>query len=207
MLRALADYPYFNETGMPLGAVTSVPVEGLEPAFARVFGRWLGAHRAEGGAQVIGEKTPIHVMHMHEIQSIFSSARFVHIVRDAHATIASLKKMPWASNRADVNAHLWKRCSNPPRDGIRCYLRIAFEDLIQDPRSSMVAVCEFLEIGFVEEMLAPEDCVSSDKYVASGEPWKRHSTRPVSSQYVQSQPSDLTDEELAMINAVLSERQ
>lgn len=205
VLEAFADFPCFVETGMPLSAVTSIPVEGLEPAFARVFARWLGAQGVEGGARVIGEKTPIHVMHMHEIQSIFPSARFVHIVRDAHATIASLKKMHWASHRAEVNARLWKRCSSPPRDGIRWYFKIAFEDLIQDPRSTMLTVCEFLEIDFVEEMLAPKELDSSDKYVAAGEPWKRHSTRPVSSHYVQSRPSDLTEEELAMINAVLNE--
>ncbi|HEX3862724.1 MAG TPA: sulfotransferase [Stellaceae bacterium] len=94
------------------------------------------------GADYILEKTPGHVLHHHTIRRLYPESRFLHLVRDPRAVVASLlavKKEPWGSwAPADAfqAARIWRNHvaigHELARDHAAC-LELRFEDLVATP--------------------------------------------------------------------------
>jgi hypothetical protein len=124
------------------------------------------------------EKTPTHIFHTETIRSTIPNALFVEIVRDPRDVLASKK-----TRRADVSTDRYKakeryfkkleKAYDPLWDtlswsaAIRAgmqleqkhplqHYRIRYEDLVQNPRQEIIALCEFLGIPFLDELLAVE---------------------------------------------------
>ena len=83
----------------------------------------------------------------------FADAQLVHIVRDPRDTVASNVRAPWGEHDPWVIAHRWRRFT---RDSLRVgarvgpaqYLRIRYEDLVDDPEAVMRVVFAFLGESF-----------------------------------------------------------
>jgi len=121
---------------------------------ARVFYD-LYAERA--GKPRWGDKTPIYVEHMREIEAALPEARFLHLVRDgrdvALSRIRRALDEPPPVGRIATN---WKRRIGAARKqarGLAHYMELRYEDLVADAESALRQVCEFVELRFDPAML------------------------------------------------------
>ncbi|MGH2963220.1 MAG: sulfotransferase family protein [Solirubrobacterales bacterium] len=105
-----------------------------------------------------GDKTPIYVKHMREIEAAIPEARFIHLVRDGRDVALSRagRALRHAAPLPKV-ARRWKRRILKARkqgEGLGGYLEIRYEDLILDTEPTLRAVCELIELPWDERMLS-----------------------------------------------------
>ena len=104
-----------------------------------------------------GDKTPIYVKDMTEIESVIGEARFIHLIRDGRDVALSRagRALRHAAPMPKV-ARRWKRrIREARRQGERLghYLEIRYEDLILDTEPALRRVVEFIELPWDERML------------------------------------------------------
>jgi len=120
------------------------------------------------------EKTPAHVHRIDEILAALPDARIIELVRDPRAALASRKARAeehWRATQAAAGAILNQRIIFDPvfdshnwraavRAGARAaqrhphaVLRIRYEDLVDNPTSSISDICQFVGIDFQPQML------------------------------------------------------
>lgn len=140
---------------------------------AAVFAATLRQLASDSGRLYGCEQTPRNVFYASRLLDLYPNARFVHIVRDPRAVLASQKNR-WKLRRlgADhlplsemlrnrVNYHpltmakLWARAteeavglSDHPR-----FMVVRFEDLAARPTAMATRICHFLGLAFEEEMI------------------------------------------------------
>lgn len=104
-----------------------------------------------------GDKTPIYVEHMRQIQSALPEARFVHLIRDGRDVALSrirraLDEPPSVSRMAKA----WsKRIEAARRQAqeLDHYLELRYEDLVADTETTLRQVCEFVDLDYEAAML------------------------------------------------------
>jgi hypothetical protein len=129
-----------------------------------------GPAPASAAGKLLLEKNPKHVIRIPFLDALFPHARFLHIVRDARDTAASLM----FRNRGDRWGHLeipgWRDllARYPSENHIRCahqwrvavstarsdakglapgrYREVRYEDLLKEPQGTMREVLEFLDL-------------------------------------------------------------
>lgn len=127
------------------------------------------------------EKTPMHIDHIHQIVRYIPDARFLHLVRDGRAVVASLyevtRRYPerWGGPRAiDACIAQWNLClkiTQRYRGQPNHYL-VCYEHLVRDPETVLRGICAFLGIEWRHSML--EDMGhAAEKIVLSEEAWKK----------------------------------
>ena len=105
-----------------------------------------------------GHKTPRFVRHTDLLRAAFPHARFVHVVRDPRAVALSFMRSPVHRSNALYAARRWRRDAgaglaltdtHPDRA-----IEVRYEDLVAEPRDTLVRTCAFLGIAFDERTLA-----------------------------------------------------
>lgn len=131
------------------------------PSYARFYRHLMEARAAAVGARRFGEKTPWNVRHLDALEALFPDARFVHIVRDPRAVVASKRKLPRTSTDVLTNAVKWSidvaaagRYLDGSSERAARLLEIRYEDLIRTPERVLRGVCDFLGEPFDAAMLA-----------------------------------------------------
>jgi len=131
----------------------------IDFGIADVF-RALMQHDAGIGAgeEIIwGDKTPSYLTHLPLLEELYPSARYIHIVRDVRDYCLSSnqawgKHMLRAAQSWSIRIGQLREHAAPIGDRL---LQIRYEDLLADPRLTLSAVCDHLDIGFEESMLTP----------------------------------------------------
>lgn len=112
-----------------------------------------------------GDKTPMYMQHLALLERLFPTALYVHLIRDGRDAALGFLSMPpgvvtesWALPRtAGRFACLWRTDVLAARAlGARVgerYLEVRYEDLVQDPRTTVQGVCEFTGLAFDPHML------------------------------------------------------
>jgi hypothetical protein len=114
--------------------------------------------RREGKGRY-GDKTPSYVMHLPLLAQLFPEARFVHIIRDGRdVALSHLDIEGWGPQSLDEAALHWKRqvlrgSSDGPGLGADRYREIRYEQLVDDPETTLVNVCEFVHLPYDVAML------------------------------------------------------
>ena len=135
---------------------------GLEPrdAYRFIVAAPFEAYAARHGKSRWGDKTPHYVHHVDHLLRLWPGARVVVLVRDGRDVALSLRRMPFGPNNAWAAAQWWARGI---RAGVRAAQRhpeavrkIRYEDLARAPREEVPRLCEFLGLGYREDMLALE---------------------------------------------------
>jgi hypothetical protein len=112
-------------------------------------------------ARVWGEKTPSHILWLHEIRRLFPNARILVIIRDPRDVLLSYDER-WGGGRRDAdfimraaaqvrhNLSHFVKLRGFPREQI---FTIKYEDLVAEPARVLHSVCQFLKLEFEPEML------------------------------------------------------
>jgi len=107
------------------------------------------------------EKTPGNEARVEALLALFPRARFLHVVREPRANLASIKQLVryrgwrwrapmaiWRLRRSLAAAHANRRRLAPDR-----YHVVRYEDLVTDPRGVMAGVAAFLGVGWDDCLL------------------------------------------------------
>jgi len=173
------------------------------PSYAHCYRHLMEARAAAVGARRFGEKTPWNVRHLEALEALFPNARFVHIVRDPRAVVASKRKLPRTSTDFVTNAVKWSidvaaaaryRESSPERTAR--LLEIRYEDLVRNPEAVHRRVAAFLGEPFDPAMLAFNE-VGTPAF--GNQPWRDGVRRPLFDSSLASWRNEFTPAQLWLI--------
>lgn len=130
----------------------------LARTYSRRFLRLLDVLATRRGASGWVEKTPGHLHAIDYIRSVRSSVTFVHVVRDARETVASLLEASprWGDSMTPMRAarrwrdDLFASAAFVGQPG-QCHL--LYEDLVARPADAIRGVCASLALPFDESLL------------------------------------------------------
>lgn len=124
------------------------------------------------GAKFLSEKTPENVLVFPRLVELFPESKFIHIVRDPRATVASLLEVgkkarrkgespaPFAQDVQSAIRHV-HRCLVSGFEASRAapdkVYTVVYERLIRDPEVEGREICRFLGVAWAPEMLRPGD--------------------------------------------------
>jgi hypothetical protein len=116
-------------------------------------------YAAGQGKRRYAEKTPVNVVHMPTLARVFPEARFIHLIRDGRDVALSYLDADFGVNSVAESAIYWQRFVKiGRRDGRRLgperYREIRYEDLVEDPESSLRSLCDFVALPFDRGMLS-----------------------------------------------------
>ena len=133
--------------------------EGRNTLPAIIAGLFERNARGEGKVRW-GDKTPYYVLHLRKIIEWFPGAQFIHLMRDGRDCSLSL-----INRRHDFNVYntyqaaaYWKHyveagCEYGRALGPDRYIEIRYEDLLADPKRTMIRICTFLREAYAESMV------------------------------------------------------
>jgi hypothetical protein len=141
--------------------------ELVEPRLAELLDALYRRRMRDSGAVRWGDKSPLYVLHMPALASIFRDARFVHIVRDGRDVACSAvakwgKRFPERLYLDETYVLLrWAEAVRGGRAaggrlGSDRYHELRYEELVRQPEASLQAVCDFLGEELHEDMLHHE---------------------------------------------------
>jgi hypothetical protein len=126
----------------------------LSDAFNQIY----SAYAEKSGKQIWGDKTPSYTLHLHILNELFPHAKFIHIIRDGRDVALSLVRQQWGPNSLIQGLMYWKEVvlwvrkmgRMLPKDR---YMEIHFEDLVNDPKTILKQIMNFLEKPYEDTML------------------------------------------------------
>lgn len=146
--------------------------DALDRAFASFIHELLQKKEKQSSCRYVSEKTPSNVLAFPSLINILPNARFVFVVRDPRAIIASMLQVarnaknaglvPDASFSNVLNAtnyinQCWKSGFSIPESTNR-FSTIFYEDVIRCPETAVRKMCESIGLPFCIEMLSIENC-------------------------------------------------
>lgn len=141
--------------------------EELTAAFRRMIRELLSPRIDCGSYDVISEKTPSNINVFDDLQELFPMARFIWVIRDPRAVVASLKSVNVRARKLGKNVSLGTNLSRDIemisvsigngerflRSHEETCLPVYYEDLVANPNVVGRAMAEFLNLEFQTEML------------------------------------------------------
>jgi hypothetical protein len=123
-----------------------------------------------------GDKTPGYSLEMPLIASLYPSARFVHLVRDGRDVALSLMEVPRHPRSLAEAAEAWAHRirvarRDAPSLGDR-YLEVRYEDLVDDPETTVKLVAVHCDLPFAKAMLDHHRDDPADR--VPGRNWGHH---------------------------------
>ena len=167
--------------------------------------RWaLETFRKSQKAEIVGEKTPNHLLYIPELKSMFPNCGFIAITRDPRAVVASWKKVPWSTGCAAGDARVWDRYQRHLNDHLQIFknsiFNISFEKLVADPARVLRSICEWLDIPFEDKMLSSTEIQSAVN--VEREPWKHRVGDDFNKGRIESWKTSLSQSEISKIEAI-----
>jgi hypothetical protein len=98
------------------------------------------------------EKTPSNAFAIDDFKSVFPDSKVIHIVRNPYDTIASLVNRGMSVFNA-VSVYLLNVCQCLEHKSKPYYYEVRYEDLVGNPKESIVKLCQFLEIEYENGMI------------------------------------------------------
>jgi exopolysaccharide biosynthesis WecB/TagA/CpsF family protein len=125
------------------------------PTVGSLVGTLLRMYATRHNKPRFGEKRPMNVVAYPVLHAMFPDLRFVDVVRDPRAVIASERKLGWIEQHHGGSftrsVSMWVRAVSAGREIERCagpggYLRIRYEDLVSSPEATLTRLCKFAEL-------------------------------------------------------------
>ncbi len=121
------------------------------------------------------EKTPRHIFFYSKICSYYPSAKFICMIREPKNIVSSrLRKHPKRKKSLIRLALLYNKISAAilkieSKDNV---IVVRYEDLTADNKSSLIKICEFLNIPYDRQLL--ENVIAPNEIVSDHEFWKNN---------------------------------
>lgn len=179
--------PHFRLWDIPKQKVRERVNSLQSPTFSGVVESVFRAYADHHGKTRWGDKTPIYVRSIPLLVNLYPQARFVHLIRDGRDVALSYLSVPWGPATVREAAYKWRRDTTAGMRfgrnlGPERYLEVRYEDLVADPRSSLQAICDFVDIEYSEDLLEHHrDAESRVQAPADGAPFHAAATRPPTS--------------------------
>jgi Sulfotransferase family len=174
VLRAAWNHPRVQLWGLS-GEPPAVPagLNGMD-AFRFAVSAPFVAYAEREGKGRWGDKTPAYIGHVDRLAAIWPDARFVHLIRDGRDVALSVMNVPFGPNNAWAAARSWASVIRQGHKAVERYpgrvLEVRYEDLVSKPAETVAALCDFLGLGYFDDMLAIEQADRS-KVVADQSAW------------------------------------
>ena len=145
-----------------------------------------------------GEKTPYHAVFTETLCEWYPGASIIHLVRDPRDVVASLQRMPWASNSVVINASSWVSLNRAAqRSSYRPgYLLVHYETLLIEPEGELTRICAHLGEQYAPSMLVPQEAHVTYNW------WSERARMPLMKDRLGKWKGQLTEEEVALIEWV-----
>ena len=112
---------------------------------------------AQRGARVVMDKSLDSVHYAAELMALFPDMRFLNVVRDPRAQVASMNRAIIHDFDTLLNAQTWVAAHRAANALIAQYpertLTLRYEDFLIDQETTLRRMCTFLEIDFLPQML------------------------------------------------------
>lgn len=135
------------------------------------IGLMFSQRKIDNNIRFVGDKTPLHVMHMHTLRTAFPTAKFIHIVRDGRdAAISITRHSDRMLNRITLPGQpLFYQCIKEAAErwhgSIQAalqfqqqfphqYHQVRYFELKQAPKEAMEGILSFLGASQDDEMIA-----------------------------------------------------
>ncbi|GMW03363.1 MAG: sulfotransferase [Candidatus Hydrogenedentota bacterium] len=156
LVRAILDTERARDLGLTVTDVHCHSISGTK-AYEDAVEAILKAYAERCGKPRVAEKSPFHVFHVRRILKAYPHARILCMVRDGRDAVLSLIKARWAHNDTRLHATRWRQIARITLALERAYperfMRVHFEQLLQNPEEELERVTEFIGEVFEPSML------------------------------------------------------
>jgi hypothetical protein len=103
-----------------------------------------------------GDKTPLYVVRIKDIQTALPEAHFIHIIRDGRDTALSMKRMWWGAGddmEKQASNWIWQiREGRQQAQFCQHYLEVRYEELITNTTKVLQDICAFINLPYHSQM-------------------------------------------------------
>jgi hypothetical protein len=159
-LDALLAHERFGHWELDEASVREAVATARPPDYAALLRVLYATYAHAQGKARYGDKTPNYVLDIARLASLFPEARFVHVVRDGRDVALSVIEIDeWGPAKVEGAARYWARHVDAGRTagdalGAGRYLEVHYDELVDDPETTLRRVCAFLDLPFARSMLA-----------------------------------------------------
>jgi hypothetical protein len=178
------------------------------PTFRRPYRCALEAWARHHGKDRWGEKTPGNLFYADVILDMFPEARFLYMVRDPRAGVASMQRVSFFPDDVIFNALSRRKHDTKGRALLKRAvpdtqrMTVRYEDLVRNPAPETRAVCRFLGEDFSPEMLQFHR--NADDYMKdeAEEQYNATATRPITDDRVDAWRNRLAPNQVAAVESI-----
>lgn len=124
----------------------------------------------KSGRKYLSEKTPWNILVFDDLMDVFPSARFIYVVRDPRAVIASMiqvakKAKDVGKTPPDYTENMWlaikyiETCEKAAQTAYKKdpgrIMTVIYEEMVYDPEKGTRKICNFLGLDWDIEMIRP----------------------------------------------------
>lgn len=159
-------------------------------------------------ASVVMDKSLDSIYYADDLLELFPEMKFLNVVRDPRAQIASMNKAIIHDFDTMLNARTWVNACNKAKEIINKYpdkvLTIRFEDFISNEAEVIHKICDFFEMEFADKMLDMDHSDEAKSISTRSALWVSNSSAPISAN-VDKFKKSLTDKEIQIIETIAGE--
>ena len=161
-------------------------------------------YRERVGKEIVGEKTPRHLLQVEKLAERYPDARFLVLFRDPRAKALSERKVPFGSPSLFVSARRWRRYVQEYRRltdvlGDDRYYQTTYETIVRNTKSEAKQIAFFLDVDFEDGMLAFYDRDEAEKGYPEREDWKQNTMKPIQDDHIDKWKGELSTREIALV--------
>lgn len=148
--------PYFNQWNIEREALQAKLHNLTAPDFSKCCNAIIACSTSKQ-VKWLGDKNPQYTLFANQLKHAFPSARFICIVRDYRAQIASMMQVQLETRSPAALAVRWNtvskrliaHCNRYPKET----LLIRYEDLVTFPEKTLNQICDFLNLPYSDMLL------------------------------------------------------
>lgn len=134
-------------------------------------------------AKVVMDKSLDNILYAHDLIELFDDVLFLNVVRDPRAQVASINRAIIHDFDTVLNTMHWVKAhdmahqlsiQHPDR-----VLTIRFEDFISHPAPTLNAVCDFMGIEFLDDMLDVSSSSEAQQLARMSALWQTNHSAPI----------------------------
>jgi hypothetical protein len=163
----------------------------------------LTLYRQERKKEIIGEKTPRHILHVPQILKEFPDAKIISLFRDPRAAAYSEIKAHFGSPSVIVTSRRWQKYVAMHQQlenelSSDQYMMLQYRDLVESPKEVLQRITDLIDVSFEEQMLNYYN--REEKGFAEGEKeWKSETFEPLKKNKNEEWKTGLSTAQVALV--------